>query len=67
MATGPVVLEPPSSPPPFPTGLNPGVALSWPKTVFSDGGSFEVTRTSSLRFSLVSPPNRSSIRSPTKF
>ncbi|BBH03250.1 hypothetical protein Prudu_014064 [Prunus dulcis] len=31
MATGPVVLEPPSSPPPFPTGLNPGVALSWPE------------------------------------
>ncbi|BBH07043.1 hypothetical protein Prudu_018851 [Prunus dulcis] len=57
MATGPVALEPPSSPLPFPTDINPGAALSWPEIVFSDGGSFEATRTSSLKFFLVSPPN----------
>ncbi|BBH05315.1 hypothetical protein Prudu_016668, partial [Prunus dulcis] len=28
--------------------------------MFSDGGSFEATRTSSSKFSFVSPPNRSS-------
>ncbi|BBG96849.1 hypothetical protein Prudu_005786 [Prunus dulcis] len=28
--------------------------------MFSDGGSFEATRTSSTKFSFVSPPNRSS-------
>ncbi|BBN67913.1 hypothetical protein Prudu_225S000300 [Prunus dulcis] len=31
MATGPVALEPPSSPLPSPTDLNPGAALSWPE------------------------------------
>ncbi|BBH05575.1 hypothetical protein Prudu_017011, partial [Prunus dulcis] len=31
MATGPVALEPPSSPLPFPTDINPGAALSWPE------------------------------------
>ncbi|BBN67233.1 hypothetical protein Prudu_17S000400 [Prunus dulcis] len=30
MATGPVALEPPSSPLPFPTDLHPWAALSWP-------------------------------------
>ncbi|BBH05813.1 hypothetical protein Prudu_017309, partial [Prunus dulcis] len=34
--------------------------LSWPKNIFSGGGSLEATRTSSSKFSLVSPPNRSS-------
>ncbi|BBG92772.1 hypothetical protein Prudu_000599, partial [Prunus dulcis] len=34
--------------------------LSWPETMFSGGGSFEATRTSSSKFSFVSPPNRSS-------
>ncbi|BBG94386.1 hypothetical protein Prudu_002653 [Prunus dulcis] len=29
MATGPVALEPPSSPLPSPTDLNPGAALIW--------------------------------------
>ncbi|BBN67931.1 hypothetical protein Prudu_228S000300 [Prunus dulcis] len=29
MATGPVALEPPSSPLPSPTDLNPGAALRW--------------------------------------
>ncbi|BBG97956.1 hypothetical protein Prudu_007233, partial [Prunus dulcis] len=29
IATGPVALEPPSSPLPFPTHINPGAALSW--------------------------------------
>ncbi|BBN69397.1 hypothetical protein Prudu_923S000200, partial [Prunus dulcis] len=38
----------------------PRAALSWPETMFSDGGSFEATRTSSSKFSFVSPPNRSS-------
>ncbi|BBG97690.1 hypothetical protein Prudu_006896 [Prunus dulcis] len=60
MATGPVALEPPSSPLPSPTDLNPGAALSWPKIVFSDGGSSEATQISSSKFSFVSPPNRSS-------
>ncbi|BBH06756.1 F-box family protein with DUF295 [Prunus dulcis] len=31
MATGPVALEPPSSPLPSPTDLNPGAALIWPE------------------------------------
>ncbi|BBH02089.1 aldose 1-epimerase family protein, partial [Prunus dulcis] len=31
MATGPMALEPPSSPLPFPTDINPGAALSWPE------------------------------------
>ncbi|BBH10453.1 hypothetical protein Prudu_023246, partial [Prunus dulcis] len=54
----------PSGPPPCHrqdlTDLNPGAALSWPENMFSDGGSFEATRTSSSKFSFVSPPNRSS-------
>ncbi|BBN70470.1 hypothetical protein Prudu_1483S000100 [Prunus dulcis] len=47
------------------TDLHPGAALNWPKTMFSDGGSFEATRTSSSKFSFISPPNRSSTRSLT--
>ncbi|BBN67522.1 hypothetical protein Prudu_102S001900 [Prunus dulcis] len=31
MATGLVALEPPSSPLPFQTDINPGAALSWPE------------------------------------
>ncbi|BBH05696.1 hypothetical protein Prudu_017161 [Prunus dulcis] len=31
MATRPVALEPPSSPLPFPTDINPGAALIWPE------------------------------------
>ncbi|BBG99290.1 pyrimidine 2, partial [Prunus dulcis] len=56
----------PTGPPPCRchnlTNLHPGAALSWPEIVFSDGGSFEATRTSSSKFSFVSPPNRSSKR-----
>ncbi|BBH09482.1 hypothetical protein Prudu_021990, partial [Prunus dulcis] len=40
----------PSQPDQYP----PGAALSRPEIVFSDGGSFEATRTSSSKFSFVS-------------
>ncbi|BBG99646.1 hypothetical protein Prudu_009406, partial [Prunus dulcis] len=54
----------PSGPPPCRrhnlTNLHPRAALSWPENHVSGGGSFEATRTSSSKFSFVSPPNRSS-------
>ncbi|BBH10203.1 F-box family protein with DUF295 [Prunus dulcis] len=60
MATGPVALEPPSSPLPFSTDLHPWAALSWPENHIFRRRFVEAIRTSSSKFSFVSPPNRSS-------
>ncbi|BBH07534.1 hypothetical protein Prudu_019503, partial [Prunus dulcis] len=46
--------------PTFPTDINPGAALSWPENRVFRRRFVRSYRTSSLKFFLVSPPNRSS-------
>ncbi|BBN70251.1 hypothetical protein Prudu_1451S000100 [Prunus dulcis] len=66
MATGPVALEPPSSPLPSPTDLNPGAALSWPENRVFRRMFVRIHPNFQLDFLLQFSPNRSSTRSPTE-